>query len=96
MSDAEGHERFVEIVSDVFAAWMGMIEEVITEAQQCGQVRGDMQAAALATQTVAIIEGGIMLSRLNKDAGPLRNCLNGLRQMLQVRTDGERQQEIEP
>jgi TetR/AcrR family transcriptional repressor of nem operon len=95
VSDAEGHERFVEIVRDVFAAWMGMIEGVITEAQQSGQVRGDMQAAALASQTVAVIEGGIMLSRLNKDAGPLRNCLNGLRQMLQLRTDDERQQEIE-
>ena len=56
MSDVEGHERFVEIVRDVFAAWMGMIEEVIAAAQQCGQVQGDIPAAILATHVVATIE----------------------------------------
>ena len=96
MSDVDGHERFVEIVRDVFAAWMGMIGEVIAGAQQSGQVRGDIPAATLATCVVSTIEGGIMLSRLHKDAGPLRDCLDGLGQMLQLRTDGERQREIKP
>ena len=95
MSDAEGHERFVEIVRDVFAAWMGTIEEIIAAAQQCGQVQGDIPAATLATDVVATIEGGIMLSRLHKDPKPLRDCLDGLRQMLRLRTDGENQKEIE-
>ncbi len=96
MSDAEGHVQFVEIVRDVFAAWMGMIEEVIAAAQQCGQVQDDIPPATLATHVIATIEGGIMLSRLHKDGGPLRDCLDGLRQMLQLRTDGERQREVRP
>ena len=90
MSDADGHERYVEIVREVFAAWTAMLEEVIAEAQKCGQVRNDIPAYDLALQVVSAVEGGIMLSRLHKDAGPLRGCLNAQRHLLHLRTAPDR------
>ena len=93
MSDADGHERYVEIVREVFAAWTTMLEEVIGEAQKCGQVRNDIPADDLALEVVSAVEGGFMLSRLHKDAGPLRGCLNAQRHLLQLRTTPDRQRE---
>ena len=95
MSDADGHERYVQIVREVFAAWTAMLEEVIVEAQKCGQVRSDIPADDLAIHVVSAVEGGIMLSRLHRDAGPLRGCLNTQRHLLQLRTTLDRQRESE-
>ena len=86
MSDAEGREGYVETVRGVFDAWAGLLEEVIAAAQPLGQVRADIPADALARQVVATIEGGIMLSRVQHDPGPMRECLDGLRTMLELRT----------
>ena len=85
MSDADGQQQYVKIVRDVFAAWTAMIEEVIAEAQSRGQVRSDIRAKDLAVQVVSAVEGGIMLSRLNKSAKPLRGCLAAQRRLLQLR-----------
>jgi TetR/AcrR family transcriptional regulator, transcriptional repressor for nem operon len=85
MSDAEGREPYVEAVRDVFDAWSGLLEEVIAAAQSLGQVRADIPADVLARQMVATIEGGIMLSRVQHAPGPMRECLDGLRTMLELR-----------
>lgn len=85
MSDAEHRERYVETVRGVFDAWAGLLEEVIAAAQPLGQVRDDIPAAALARQVVATIEGGIMLSRVQYDPGPMRECLDALRATLELR-----------
>ncbi len=91
MSDAEGQERYVEIVGEVFSTWRDMIEEVIAAAQQCGQVRDDIPAGVLATHVVAGVEGGIMLSRLRHDAGPMRTCVDAMRTLLQLRTSDSKE-----
>ncbi len=85
MADAGGDARYVRIVRAVFAEWIEMTRAVIAEAQESGQVRGDLKAADLALQVVCTIEGGIMLSRLRKSEVPLRTCLEALRQTLGLR-----------
>jgi TetR/AcrR family transcriptional repressor of nem operon len=61
-----------------------MLCKTIETAQSEGQVRNDLPAALLATQIIATIEGGIMLSRLYKDERPMRECLDMLRCNLQL------------
>ncbi len=46
------------------------------------QIRDDATASDLALLIVAVIEGGIMLSRLRKDEKPMRTCLALLRRLL--------------
>ena len=82
MSDED--EQYAGVAAEVFDRWIGMIEEVIADGQRAGEIRRDLSAPALARQVVATVEGGIMLSRLTKSAGPLGDCLNGLRRMLQL------------
>ena len=76
-------------VADVFAKWTGKIRSVIAEAQAAGQIRMDLPADTLAPFVVSSIEGGIMLSRLSKEEGPLRRCLDSLRTLLELKTEKE-------
>jgi len=73
---------FVEVVSEVFAEWIGLLEEPLTAAQAGGQIRSDLPAFQLAEMIVASIEGGIMQSRLQKAEGPLLRTLDSLRVLL--------------
>ncbi len=82
MSDAAGGGRYLETVSQVFAAWTAMVKQVIAEGQRLGEIRSDVRAGDLATHVVAAIEGGVMLSRLRKDPASLKGTLTSLRQML--------------
>lgn len=86
MSDAD--EDFAQLVAGVFEEWVGKIEGVIAEGQAAGQFRDDMAPRSLARHVVAVIEGGIMLSRVRKHEGPLRDCLDSLKAMLKPVANG--------
>jgi len=84
MSDSnESYTRFVE---RMFAEWIARLEEVITAAQEAGQVRDDLEANMLAHHVVSTIEGGIMLARLKKDGRPLSLCLDSLKKLFSCET----------
>jgi TetR/AcrR family transcriptional repressor of nem operon len=80
MSDADS--RFADSVSHLFREWIGRLEAVILAGQQAGQFRADIPADRLAQMIVSTVEGGIMLSRLQKEEGPLKACLDGLKTFL--------------
>lgn len=79
---ADGDPRFAEAVSAVFDAWVLKLQRAIEDGQQAGQIRDDLAADKLARLVVATVEGGIMLSRLKKEEGPMRDCLDSLRALL--------------
>lgn len=80
MADSAPHYR--KTLTRVFDAWVSRIQDVITEAQQAGEIRNDLSANQLARLIVAGLEGGIMMSRLTKDEGPMKDCIESLRAML--------------
>jgi len=84
LETSDSNTKFAEIIRLVFEEWSGMLCKTIETAQSEGQVRNDLPAALLATQIIATIEGGIMLSRLYKDERPMRECLDMLRCNLQL------------
>jgi len=69
-------------VDEVFQEWTGKLQQMIREAQVGGLIRKDLPDADLALLVVAVVEGGIMMSRLRKDETPMRSCLDLLRQLL--------------
>jgi len=79
---ADGDSRYAEAVSAVFDAWVLKLQGAIAAGQQAGEIRDDMAAEDLARLVVATVEGGIMLSRLKKEEGPMRGCIESLRKML--------------
>ncbi len=81
MSDIDA--QYASFVAEVFGEWVADIEAVITDGQAQDQFRTDLPPRHLARHVVAAIEGGIMLSRLTKDAGPLKDCLGSLKTLLE-------------
>ncbi len=81
---ADESRNFADATSRIFYDWIRKIEIVILAAQEKSQVRRDITARSLAQHTVMAIEGGVMLSRLTKNETPLRECLDVLREFLQM------------
>lgn len=81
MSDS--HPVFAAFVANVFSEWQHRIEAVLRAGQECGDIRRDLSSEALARAVIATVEGGIMLSRLTKQEGPMEQCLSAMRTMLE-------------
>jgi len=76
---------FAGLVQDVFTEWIKVFAEKIAAAQVAGEIRTDIPPGDLAEMVVATIEGGIMQSRLQKSADPLRRSLETLRRVLKLK-----------
>lgn len=87
MSDT--NSTFADVVAKVFDEWTQKLAAVIRAGQVAGEIRGDCLADDLARSVVATIEGGIMLSRLQKDEAPLKGCLDMARLLLTGETRSE-------
>ena len=81
----DNDKRYAEIIDQVFDQWIGKIEKIVVAAQEKGELRDDISGNALARNIVAVIEGGIMMSRVKKDEVPLRECLEVLRKTLDIK-----------
>ncbi len=82
MGDTGCH--FASFIKNVFEEWERRLRDVITEAQDSGEVGRALPVDVLAGHMVAAIEGGIMLSRLKKDEKPLRDALTAVRLLLHL------------
>ncbi len=74
------------LIISVFDQWKSKLKKTIKEAQKAGQVRKDLPAENLSNLIISTIEGGIMLSRLTKKEAPLKDCLDSLRKLLDLKT----------
>lgn len=79
------NEVFATIVSEVFKKWVNKLKEVIEEAIKANEIRKDIQPDVLASTIVAVLEGGIMLSRLEKNGKPLEKSTSAFVKMLDIR-----------
>ncbi|HKK02059.1 MAG TPA: TetR family transcriptional regulator C-terminal domain-containing protein [Desulfuromonadales bacterium] len=80
MSDSDAD--FARMVDEVFENWIHKLADVVEEAQRQNQIGKEFSSRALAIHIIATIEGGIMMSRLQKDETPLRQSLETLRSLL--------------
>ena len=78
--------RYARVVRELFDGWSARIAEVVQAGQEDGSLRADRPAAELARMVVATIEGGIMLSRVVQQEGPLRTSLEATLSLLDNRT----------
>lgn len=80
MSDS--NPRFSSLIKGVFRRWIDVIDNLLIEARQCGELDAGIPPILLAKQIVASIEGGIMMARLTKNEEDLKDCLDSLRALL--------------
>ncbi len=74
--------RLSSFVRKVFHDITERVRKVVKAAQIAGQIRNDVPDMILARHIVMAIEGGIMLTRLEKTERPLKDCIASLRVML--------------
>ncbi len=79
------NQRLSKFVGEVFAEWIERISKVVKDAQEAGRVRKDLSAAILARHIVMSLEGGIMLTRLEKSEKPMKDCITSLRTLLAMK-----------
>lgn len=83
---ADKNKIFTGIVSNVFKKWVRDLKDVIEEAIKTGEIRKDIRPDTLATTIVTTLEGGIMLSRLEKSGEPLEKSMCAFVKMLDIKT----------
>ncbi len=75
-------ENLSAFVRGVFDEITEKVQKVVKAAQVAGQIRKDVSAGILARHIVMTIEGGIMLTRLEKSEKPLKDCVDSLRTLI--------------
>jgi TetR/AcrR family transcriptional regulator, transcriptional repressor for nem operon len=70
-----------------FDRWEAHIRDGLTRMQARGKLRKDADPAALATATMASIQGGLLLTQVRRDPRQLRIALNAARNTLRLAAD---------
>ena len=66
------------------ARWEAHLRDGLTRMRTRGKLRKDADPAALATGTMASIQGGLLLTQVRRDAHQLRIVLNAARNNIRV------------
>ncbi|MEC9492083.1 TetR/AcrR family transcriptional regulator [Flexistipes sp.] len=86
---ADKNDSLSQMVKNVFDRWISMLSSIIDDAQKTGEIRSDLNSQILAGFIVSSVEGGIMLSRLEKKGAPLSQTLSALKIMLCLKQKGQ-------
>ncbi len=73
MSDS--NPRFSLVLQDVFSRWVDEVDHHLSMAGEACFLHVNLAPRLLAKAIVAVIEGGIMMSRVSKDSADLEDCL---------------------
>ncbi len=77
MSDADAELR--ERTAAFFERWRLMVEKLVRDARREGELPSNIDSSGFSEYIIMALEGGIMLSRLKRDAAPLKFAFSTLR-----------------
>ena len=73
---AEVSPEFRDDLAEGFGKWKGSIREGLRVMQSSGELRRNVDLDRIATAILAAVEGGILLSQLQRDTLPLETALD--------------------
>ncbi|HEY3557207.1 MAG TPA: TetR/AcrR family transcriptional regulator [Kribbella sp.] len=73
-------------LAGAFSRWQELIREGLTEMQDRGELAADANPADLAVAMLAAVQGGLLLSQVNRDPAPLRIAVDTMIDHLHVLT----------
>jgi TetR/AcrR family transcriptional repressor of nem operon len=73
-----------ENLADGFERWEGHLREGLERMQERGRLSAQAHPAALATSTMALLQGGLLLTQVRRDLGQLRTALAAARVLLRT------------
>jgi hypothetical protein len=74
---AEHDEGARRELADGFDRWEAAIRGGLQKMADRGELRGDADPAALAQNTLAAVQGGLLLTQVRRDPNQLRSALTG-------------------
>jgi TetR/AcrR family transcriptional regulator, transcriptional repressor for nem operon len=74
----DGNRMLRARVLKALKSWVGHLQAIVEQAIQDGEIRADADSKDIATLIVATLEGGMMMSRLERDDAALRRIQNHL------------------
>lgn len=75
---ADQNESHRRELAEVFSLWQTSIEQGIAKMRAAGKLRPDADPGRLAAKTLAGIQGGYLLSTLQKDVRPMEDALEAI------------------
>ncbi|PKN44792.1 MAG: TetR family transcriptional regulator, partial [Deltaproteobacteria bacterium HGW-Deltaproteobacteria-17] len=82
MSDS--HDGYRLRLESVFSEWCDLFGSLLRQMQLRGELDDKLDVAAYATHMISSLEGGILLSKVKRDASPLRIEIDHLRRELEA------------
>ncbi len=76
------HPALKDRVAGSIRAWKKNIEKVVRQGIDSGEIRPGADGAAFAVSCIALIEGGIMLSKATGDPSMLNTCISRIETMI--------------
>jgi len=77
---ADAHEGFRLRIAQVFVRWSSQIQSLLWEARP--QLQDDVDAQRLSRFSIAALEGGLMISRVNRDIVVLEGIAQDLKRFI--------------
>ena len=77
--------NFSTKVTGIFSYWEDSLAQILNEARSAGELKNDLDSKVLAKHIIAVLQGGIMMSKASKNGDDLQDCLNSLRVMLGIK-----------
>lgn len=72
---ADKDEDISEVLKEIFYKWSKIISNILSEGVKKGEIIGEIDPDSLAFSIISAVEGGIMLSKLNKNSYYLINAI---------------------
>lgn len=86
LETGDTNPRFAAFVRGVFDEWSGLLERLLLEARDEGDLPDGIDPPSFARLIVASLEGGIMMARLSKDGRDLLRCVDSIRTALGLKS----------
>ena len=72
-------------VAKALQVWLSRLQKIVKEAQECSEIRHEVDPKTVATLIVASLEGALMMSRLQRNEDALRRVQSHLNRYLDGR-----------
>lgn len=76
------HPLLKEKVSKTIKSWKKNIESIIKQGIESGEIKSSVDPAQFSTEFIALIEGGIMLSKATNNITLLNSCVSRLERII--------------
>lgn len=78
----DNHPALKQRVAATLLSWMRTVEQIVEKGKQRGEIKPGANGTAFAATFVALIEGGIMLSRTIGNSAMLDHCIQQIDYMI--------------